>query len=324
MNFHIDKDSSIPVHAQIKERIKIALSLGELRQGDTLPSIRDLEAELGVGRAIVWRAYLDLQQQGLLEMQRGRRVTVSDATSIRPQNGKLLGKLESLILQTLDKATALGVNEVSFARYLLSRALEPDRARHRMLYVDNSKELAEQMGAELAKQWGMPITAVQLCELPSFFEKHGARVTHVIASYYRLESVRAAVGELSSKQVKHLSMRLVFSEQTRNRMRSLPAGSQVLLLSAPDDFEREGQAFAAFYQDSFSEMQLRFIVKPFTSEAAAVRLGKSMKYQLIVVASVVWEKLSIEIKALPGFIRPIFELDNSSVEQGRIEAGILQ
>jgi hypothetical protein len=49
-----------------------------------------------------------------------------------------------------------------------------------------------------------------------------------------------------------------------------------------------------------------------------------MKYQLIVVASVIWEKLSAEAKALPGFIRPIFELDNSSVEQGRLEAGILQ
>jgi GntR family transcriptional regulator len=56
LKFVIQRDSSIPVHSQIKERIKTALLFGELRPGDVLPSIRDLERELGVSRAIVRRA----------------------------------------------------------------------------------------------------------------------------------------------------------------------------------------------------------------------------------------------------------------------------
>lgn len=61
------------MQAQIKERIKIGLALGELRPGATLPSIRDLEQQLGAGRAIIRNAYLDLQESGILDMKHGRR-----------------------------------------------------------------------------------------------------------------------------------------------------------------------------------------------------------------------------------------------------------
>ena len=69
MQIVIDKESSIPQQVQITERIKIGLLFGELAAGDPLPSIRQLEEETGVGRAIIHKAYLDLQECGIIEMR---------------------------------------------------------------------------------------------------------------------------------------------------------------------------------------------------------------------------------------------------------------
>ena len=51
MQFYIDKHSSIPVANQIQEQIKLAVMAGDFRNGDTLPSIRDIEKQTGVNRS---------------------------------------------------------------------------------------------------------------------------------------------------------------------------------------------------------------------------------------------------------------------------------
>jgi hypothetical protein len=43
LKFHLEPYSQIPPHVQIIDRIKLALLVGELQPGDTLPSIRDVE-----------------------------------------------------------------------------------------------------------------------------------------------------------------------------------------------------------------------------------------------------------------------------------------
>src|SRR5580698_9044387 len=65
MDLSLDKHSPLPPHAQIQEKIKLALLLGRLRPGDTLPSIREVEKETGISRNVVRKAYLELQTLGV-------------------------------------------------------------------------------------------------------------------------------------------------------------------------------------------------------------------------------------------------------------------
>src|SRR5690242_21960831 len=109
MKFVIQQDSSVPLHAQIKERIKTALAFGELRPGDTLPSIPDLEQQLGIGRAIVRRAYLELQDCGIRDIRHGRRGGINETLQIRA-DGDMPRQPQSLAEGTVRGTRKLNVS----------------------------------------------------------------------------------------------------------------------------------------------------------------------------------------------------------------------
>src|SRR5262249_4238969 len=132
--FVLQKDSTVPVHSQIKERIKTALLFGELRPGDALPSIRELEQQLGIGRAIVRRAYLELQDCGILDVRHGSCVSVNQYLQVRADESVTL-KLRNLVDETLRSARKLNVSHSSFAKLLLNRAMELDRSSLSYLFV---------------------------------------------------------------------------------------------------------------------------------------------------------------------------------------------
>ncbi len=61
-----------PIYEQIKEQIKEAILSDELKEGDTLPSIRQLARDLQISVITTTRAYTDLEQEGFIAIQQGR------------------------------------------------------------------------------------------------------------------------------------------------------------------------------------------------------------------------------------------------------------
>jgi len=73
----IQPSSGVPLGVQIERQLRLAVATGRLAPGEKLPSARDLAAELGVNFHTVRGAFGALEQQGLLEMQRGRGTFVA-------------------------------------------------------------------------------------------------------------------------------------------------------------------------------------------------------------------------------------------------------
>lgn len=71
MIIRIDKMSEDPLYLQIRSQIIGAIARGELRAGDSLPSVRSLAADLGINLHTVNKAYAVLRDEGYLIM-RGR------------------------------------------------------------------------------------------------------------------------------------------------------------------------------------------------------------------------------------------------------------
>lgn len=70
--FHgIDARSPIPLYAQIAERVRLAIATGALGNAASLPSVRQLAAELRVNPATVIQAYRELEEQGFVEIRHG-------------------------------------------------------------------------------------------------------------------------------------------------------------------------------------------------------------------------------------------------------------
>ena len=89
MKFFIDRANSIPPHAQLRDQIKLAIALGRLRPGDMLPSVRDLQEELGMGKNTIWRVYQQLEKTGLVETRHGKGVRVGANVPLTENKDKL-------------------------------------------------------------------------------------------------------------------------------------------------------------------------------------------------------------------------------------------
>lgn len=67
-----------PIYRQLKERVVAMIIDGELKPGDSLPSVRTVAAEYQLNPITVSRAFQELADEGLVEKRRGLGMFVLD------------------------------------------------------------------------------------------------------------------------------------------------------------------------------------------------------------------------------------------------------
>jgi GntR family transcriptional regulator len=76
MFFSIESAGGVPIYEQIVRQIKFAVADGVLVAGQMVPSVRQLSNELAINPNTIARAYLQLQDDKVLEPLRGRGLAV--------------------------------------------------------------------------------------------------------------------------------------------------------------------------------------------------------------------------------------------------------
>ena len=89
----VDRSGGVDLHEQVAAEIRRAIAEGEANPGERVPQAKDLAAVLGVHTNTVLRALRMLRDEGLLEVGRGRAITVA-AT---PERGVVVTKMKELI-----------------------------------------------------------------------------------------------------------------------------------------------------------------------------------------------------------------------------------
>jgi len=105
---HLDPRSPTPLYEQIAARLRLAVASGELRPGETLPSVRQLAARLRVNPATVVQAYRDLEGEGFVEMKQGAGTFVREVAADR-RSAERTKQAGRLVRQLLQEAGQLGV-----------------------------------------------------------------------------------------------------------------------------------------------------------------------------------------------------------------------
>lgn len=77
MKIVITNSSNIPLYQQIKDQIKDSILIGELSDGDSLPSIRVFANDLKVSVLTIRRVYSELEAEGFIISQAGLGTFVS-------------------------------------------------------------------------------------------------------------------------------------------------------------------------------------------------------------------------------------------------------
>lgn len=79
MFMHVNAASGLPIYLQIESQLKHAVAAGGLKQGDALPSVRKLAADLRINPNTVARAYQNLERDGVIRTVPGGGTYVADS-----------------------------------------------------------------------------------------------------------------------------------------------------------------------------------------------------------------------------------------------------
>jgi len=78
LNVVVSFFSQVPIYEQIQNQIKELVLTGELKPGESLPSMRLMAKDLKVSLITVRRAYEELEREGVITTLHGRGCFVSD------------------------------------------------------------------------------------------------------------------------------------------------------------------------------------------------------------------------------------------------------
>jgi len=110
MNFTIKSKSGIPIYEQIEAQIKEAIVNKELKEGDSLPSIRSLAADLKISVITTKRAYEDLEKEGMIYSVQGKGFFVDNPDFDYLEEKRTVG-IETDLIALIDKAKASGLEK---------------------------------------------------------------------------------------------------------------------------------------------------------------------------------------------------------------------
>ena len=216
MDLHIDRTGKDNLHLQIRKQIEYLISAGVLRAGDRLPTLRELEQQLGVNRHTVRRAYLDLEGQGLLSVRQGRGVTVT-AMAAEGMRGPHNTDVDDLVARTFGEAGKLGYDPVAFARVLERAAVAADRRSPSIAFVECTQHQAGDLARVLEAQLGRAVIPVNLEDLESGPGALSPGVRHLVAPAFHAHEAAQLV---DSTRVSTVTAQVVvghrFIAQARN------------------------------------------------------------------------------------------------------------
>lgn len=113
MDIIITNSSGEPIYTQITSQIKEMILKGELKEGEALPSMRNLAAALRISVITTKRAYEDLEREGFIESYTGKGsfVKAQNKELLREEN---LKQIEKLLLEACGKAkqTEIDIDEL--------------------------------------------------------------------------------------------------------------------------------------------------------------------------------------------------------------------
>jgi len=315
MQFYIDKHSSTPVANQIQEQIKLAVMMGIFRNGDTLPSIRDVEKQTGINRSQIHKAYLALRRSGLLVLARGKGTIVATATdtplSIDENCRKLSQKIISRVRQ-------MGLSPTAFARYLSRNAQVSERDAPFILYVDYKEEIAAQTAEEISRLWQVPVIGMALRELKSTIGRSAAR-RKILVNHVMCDSVRSM---LSRNKSDVIPVEVRSSKLPVGTLEKIKSNSTVVVIHRPQ-FSHSAQFILARIREELEPLGVKISSCAVRGMSDFRKLVRSSKYDYYVAGPLVRGEVPPEMRQNPRILQIPAQLDPSSLEVARIRAGVI-
>ena len=317
----VDRSSSLPPWVQIKEQLKIAYTVGRLHGGDVLPSIRALAKQLGVGEAVVRRAYRELTHLGFLSSKSRSHVMVTDHLVKSPHVEKVTSEATAECDRMVEWAKSKKVSSIGLARLLVRRAIAQEMRTPSYLYVDLSASSAKEHAAVIEHAWEIKIAGRGFDDAALLSQEELGRYSAILVNSYRYERLLKIVEGTGAKD-RIYPIRLKMSERVVRKIRRLPADSSVLLVLPDADRERIGRAVVDYLQGEVGD-KVNLEPKSIGEIPDLAELAVTEKYRLLIVSVHLWEELPEKARRLASVIPTETQIDMESLETVRVQADVL-
>ena len=126
----LDMISSTPIYVQLRNQIVMGIGRGELKLGESLPTVRQLAQDIGVNTMTVNKAYQILKTEGYIKIDRRHGAIVSDNIDMDIVfREKLENELELLLAEAaingMDKRDFLSMCNEIYSKIKVSGDSEP-------------------------------------------------------------------------------------------------------------------------------------------------------------------------------------------------------
>lgn len=235
----IERDGSIaPVH-QIANSIRHAIATSRLIPGETLPSVRQLAAQLEVTPATVGRGYALLQDEGLLTARTGSSTVVAGLADIENAALKRSGEAAGeVIAKTIETLTGMGLKYEDI-RTIFNQKLNTLADNRYVVFVAGSTPVVDKYRNILESQvrpLGFKVVACRLAEFQkptAELERILDRAVHLVCMLSFKRGIDAALEE-SRRQLPVSLLLTEISTDSSAALAAIDPNRQVLVVAEPE------------------------------------------------------------------------------------------
>lgn len=107
--FRLDGSTGVPPYLQLVQQVRQSMLLGYLREGDRLPTVKEVAADLAINPNTVVKAYRQLEHEGLAAGRPGQGTFITDTMASPSERAS--EALRSSLEQWLRDAADAGLSD---------------------------------------------------------------------------------------------------------------------------------------------------------------------------------------------------------------------
>ena len=197
MKIEIDKKSGIPLYLQIKHQIKEFLEDGNLKEGEQLPTERELSESLQISRNTVSMAYKELVLENIILSIPGRGTFPNPKTPnhLKSKVNSNHAKIEEIIDVTINEALELNFDLSEFKKIVNNKIEEKEKLLKNIniAFIECNQEQLYFFSKGIELGTGISIIPILIDEIykePEIFKEKIKSIDLVVTTFFHSDEIK--------------------------------------------------------------------------------------------------------------------------------------
>jgi GntR family transcriptional regulator len=116
--FTLQPSSGVPIYLQLMQQVRRMVASGQLTPGTELPSVREIATEYTVNPTTISKAYSLLENEGLLQRNRGKPMTIATGRQVAGSLAQRLKQIEPQVEALVLAARQLELKSTDLCQFI--------------------------------------------------------------------------------------------------------------------------------------------------------------------------------------------------------------